>query len=901
MIVEHKDNLRELTFVVLENSKDLDKSLVQVHASRSSLLGISDFAEYGLKFIPSKYKFNSDPAINYLSEKSREVVGPSIDDLEKVEGTFFPTGSKVSKEELYGYFGSIDINNQTLTMINIPSGYDTVYLYDSYPDLTELELETVGGLRSFVLRSTWKVCIGLDNGEAQSKKLLWLVLSEDGKVSNINLSHLMWSGSDNPERNLCQYLLRNDKKKEIDHKVDIVGSLGGTDIVVDKNSDTILGNKKINKHPILSSLLGRFNHLNRYEPRRVYKEGSIIEYNTDSLYVALKDTSDPPVSNKPRLALKLIWAPLKRDKDINYDPTKCYETGSEVRYEGKSWVLTKNAQVVVGGQTYTSLLRQKTPSPPSIDGGWMEIVSTVYNPAFSYSMLSRCKYDGYYWVSLVDNNIGNIPGISCDKWILEGRLKDYHKKKISVVVTPGDGGTILEQDFEIQDGQRTLSIPVKLGNYCIDYITFADRHNYEKEVRLYEGDNKLVNNFIVNGSSSMSGRSGLLDNYRLSGSYFDGSLVINLDLESSAGYHGIGSEEEWKAIQFTAPDGFELLSADTNTPSVMEVLESSNYLINVVLKRNSVVPVVNLKINGTKPRSMYDNDFYTKFRHPLDTTMFDTIRKNYKSLDPSGYSFGLMMVDDKPVGYDGNFMDSSGNSTGENAFVVETGNNFSFKLLVDPNKYEFGSIASNYYDPYESESSILPKTGEFIKRRLSTEKFSDLEFTSLYVDDLIEKNAFPIYTVELNSRVYTINIAKFDGFEVSSYSESTNYGGSVKFTIASEQHKVPKIKILKDDDTDLLSGGTLSPTPTQNRFYIPDTTVPYVSLNSYLIKGAVDDNNKPIPGSDYTGTPGISKYGSLAEKNLTGKHDIIISFEHPAGSASIYEGNYKIFIGYDNK
>ena len=113
MIVEHKDNLRELTFVVLENSKDLDKSLVQIHASKSSLLGVSDFAEYGLKFIPSKYKFNSDPAINYLSEKSREVVGPSIDDLEKVEGTFFPTGSKVSKEELYGYFGSIDINNQT--------------------------------------------------------------------------------------------------------------------------------------------------------------------------------------------------------------------------------------------------------------------------------------------------------------------------------------------------------------------------------------------------------------------------------------------------------------------------------------------------------------------------------------------------------------------------------------------------------------------------------------------------------------------------------------------------------------------------------------------------------------------------------------------------------------------
>lgn len=900
MIVEHKDNLRELTFVVLENSKDLDKCLVQIHASKSSLLGVSDFAEYGLKFIPSKYKFNSDPSINYLSENSRDIIGPSVSDLEKIESTFFPTISKVDKEEQYEYFGSIDINNQTLTMINIPSGYDTVYLYDSYPDLTELELGTVGGLRSFVLRSTWKICISLDKEEALSKKLLWLVLSEDGKVSNINLSHLMWSGSDNPERNLCQYLLRNDKKKDIDYNVDIVGSLGGTNIIVDKNSDTILGNKKIDKHPILSSLLGRFNYLSKYVPGKTYNGGSIVEYE-NLLYVALNDTSDSPASNQPKIAKKLIWAPLKIDKNIDYDPTKCYETGSEVRYEGKSWVLTKTAQVKEGNQTYTNLLRQKTPSPPSIDGGWIEIVGTVYNPGYSYSKLSRCKYDGYYWISLVDNNIGNIPGISCDKWILESRLKDYHKKNISVVVTPGDGGTILEQNFEIQEGQKTLSIPVSLGNYCIDYITFADRNNYKKEVRLYEGDNKLINNSIVNGSSSMSERTGLLDNYRLSGSYFDGKLVINLDLESSAGYHGIGHEEEWKSIRFTAPDGFELLGALTNTPSVMEVLESSNYLINVVLKKNSVVPVVNLKINSTDPASVFDNDFYTKFRHPLDTTMFDTIKKNYTSLDPSGYSFGLMMVGDRPVGYDGNFMDTSGNSTGESAFVVETGNNFSFKLLVDPNKYEFGGISSNYYDPYKLENRVLPKTGEFINKRLSTEKFSDLEFTSLYVDDLVEKNAFPIYTVELNSRVYTISIAKFDGFEVSSYSRSTNYGGSVRFTVASEQHKVPKIKILKDDDTDLLSGGTLSPTPTQNRFYIPGTTIPYVSLNSYLIKGAVDDNDKPIPGSDYTGTPGISKYGSLAEKNLTGKHDIIISFAHPEGSISIYEGNYKIFIGYDNK
>lgn len=898
MIVEHKDNLRELTFIALENTGDQGASRILVHASRSSLLGVSDFAEYGLRFIPSKYKYNSEFILNYLSEKSREVVGSDIEDLERVSTVLFPTDSNVTKEESYGYFGSIDINDQTLVMVDIPSGYDQVYLYDVYPDIEGLGLGNVDDLNQFTQSSTWKVSISLSSDEVGSRKLLWFVLSREGKINNINLSHLMWSGSDNPERNLSQYLLRNDDKANIDSNTDIVGSLGGTDIIVDRNSDTILGNKKIDKHPLLTSMIGKFNHLSKCIPGRFYKEGSLVEQ-YGRLNLALKDNTDTPLYYFSKIPSALVWLPLKIDSDINYDPTKRYETGCEVRYKRKSWVLTERSIVKKGKETFTNLLRQKTPSPPSSDTGWVEIVSTVYNSNFSYSRLSKCKYDGYYWISLVDNNVGNIPGISGDKWILEGSLNNYHKKEISVVISPGKGGKVLEQNFEIREGQRTLSIPVELGNYCIDYITFADRHSYFKEVRLYEGDNKLLNNAIVNGSSNLSERAGLLDNYRLSGSYFDGKLVINLDLESSAGYHGVGSESLWDSIKFTAPDGFELLDFQANIPSVNEILESSNYLINVVLKKNSVVPVVNLKIDGSDLTSMFDNDFYSKFRHPLDTTMFETIRKNYTSLDPSGYSFGIMMVDDRPVGYDGNFMDTSGNSTGENAFVVETGDNFSFKLLVDPSKYEFGGISSNYFDPYKSGVSILPKTNEFIKKRVSSEEFNGLKFSSLYIDDLVDKNAFPIYTVELNSRIYTINIARFEGFEVSSYSESLSYGGSVKFTIASEQYKVPKITIFREDDTDLLSGGILS--PSQNRFFIPGTTTPYVSLNSYLKKGAVDSENKPIPGSDYTGTPGITKYGSLAESNLTGKHDIIISFTHPKGSTSIYEGNYKIFIDYDNK
>lgn len=907
MIVEHKDNLRELTYIVLVDSEGENDAFLQVHASRNSLLGVSDFAEYGLKFVPTKYKFNSDPSLNYLSEKSRSVVGLGIEDLEKIGSALFATNEipgESRKKSKYSYFGSIDINDQTLTMVDIPSGYNTIYLFDQYPNLEDMQLDDPSGLDLLVLEEKWKVKIELE--DRLPRKLLWFLLSAQGKVENVNLSYLMWSSSNNPERNRNQYLLRNDELAEIENKADIVGVLGGTDLVVDKNSNTLLGNKKIEYYPILSSILSSSQCIPNLDQSSFlgggsFKKGTIVSmYSGRRLYLALEDTVDKPISftGTKRFTSKLSWVRLIIGDNMEYQPTKRYETGSEVRYKGKSWVLTKMITTEKDGTTYTHQLIQKTPTPPSEESGWTEVVETIYNRNYPYSRLSRCKYNGYYWLSLVDNNVGNIPGISGSKWILESRLQSYFDKDISVIVTPSEGGKAVSRHLNITPDKRRVSIPVKLGNYCIDYITILAKDDPLDPVRLREGDNKLINNAVVNGTNNLNSRSELLNNFNLSGSYFDGEVTIDLDLYSSVGYRGVSDESIWNNISFTAPDGFELLEDTNYTRNVKYIIDNSNYLMNVVLKKNNVVPVINLKVDGEGPKNLFNTGFYTRFKHPLDSNYFEEIKKKYNSLNPNGYSFGVLFVNDKPVGYDNKFMDSSGNSTGINAFSAVTGDKFSFKLLVDPNKYEFGGVSSNYYDPYK-DTKFLPKTGEYIKKTIGTEEFNSINLASLRVDDLIDKNAFPIYTVELNSRVYTINIAKSEGFEISSYTETTNYGGSVKFTIASDQHKMPKISIIKEGDgTDLLSGNVL--TPLRNRYYIPNTKIPYVMLGSYLKSGAMK-NGKLVQGSDYTGNLGVDSFGAITENNLTGKHDIIINFAHPEGSTNIYEGNYKIFIEYDNK
>ena len=768
-MIRHNDNLREITYAILVDSAGTNSSLLQVHASRNSLLGVSDFAEYGLKFIPTKYRYNSEPIINYLSEKSRDIVGLEVEDLEKISKTLFATNevnqNEEFKKERYSYFGSIDINDQTLVMIDVPGGYDTVYLFDRYPDPVELDLGNADSLNKLVQKYEWKVEVRLD--DRVPRKLVWFVVSPAGKVENINLSYLMWSGSENPERNRNKYLLRNDDLDNISNDLSVVNKISGTDILVDGNSGTILGNKNIESCPILSRKLKGANGFiyGSSDSTVFFKKGSI--YYDGNVYLALKDTYEPPnISPDFRYEDDLVWLCINIGDSMEYQPDKCYSTGDEVRYKGKSWILTERSIVQVDKHPYTHLLKQKTPAVPSEANGWAEVISTIYNKNFPYPKMSRCKYNGYYWISLVDNNLDNTPGISGDKWIVENKLRSFHNNNISVVITPSEGSKVLEKSFELQPGQKTLSIPVELGNYCIDYITLYYKKNYLGKVRLWEGDNKLMNNKIVNGTYSLSENTELLGNFKLGGSYFDGSLTINLDLDSSAGHRRVGgtADKFWGRVSFTVPDGFELVKGEYYLVSTRDLIEGSNYLLNIVLSRNEVVPVINIKVDGENLDNVFSNNFYTRFKHPLDSSHYDEIRNSYNSIDPSGNSFGVILVGDKPVGYDGNFMDESGNSTETSAYSVETGNNFTFKLLVDPNKYEFGSVVSSYYDPYKSDSGLLlPKTSEYIKKRVGTEEFRGLNFASLYVDDLIDKNAYPIYTVDINSREYTINIAKFDG------------------------------------------------------------------------------------------------------------------------------------------
>lgn len=896
MRVEQRKDLKNISTIIIKDSEGILEDIVQIHGSSSSLLGISDFAEYGLNFLPTKYKYNGKFPLELMSNKSRKLVGTELLDLEKVSKSFFPTLCEESEKSGYSYFGTVDINSQTLVMIDMPSGYDKVYIFDY-------------SVTKFY--DNWKTEFTLSEAsEKTSRKLLWFILSPDGSVFDINLTKNTWSGSINPERNQNEYLLRDDELKKT---VNLVEKISGTSIVVDRNSDTILGTGGVKSHPLLTRKINNRPPYSEWLSEVDYVKGSIVRHNNIYYYALINNKGAEPKDYKTQYSFsdELIWLKMHRDSNILYNPRKTYGSGSEVFYEGKSWLLMNTythggGLLGLGGGT-TYLLEQIDPlyPEPYAVRGWVVIPDSTYNPKHTYSKYSKCKFNGQYWVSLLDNNINNLPGLSAKYWTLEEKLNEYYEKKISVILTPDDGGKLEVRDFQVTEDLRRIKIKVDLKNYDIASIhTGKSKVGNLLEYRegFKEDNNRLTNNPIVNIKKAFS--PGTTERptynepkqYTLSGSYYDGEIVIDLDLRTGAKSYIDLLWEEPDLSELKPPVGFKVNTDLTKYSTVLEKIIEDGGFINIELVESKRDVVINVSIDGTDPDNIFETNFYRHFKSPFSLSSLDEYYNHYYKINPRVQSIGFLKVHSNPIDTAGRKIDpSNGNVIDENdQLVAQVGKNFNFSLLVDKLKYDIDGLTTSFFDPYKS-TSLLPKTSSNMHCSYDEINFNGIDYNKLEVTEIVDRKAYPIYTVNLNTKLYTFRVVSYEGFDISSNIESTKYGGTTKFTIASDKHKFPKIKILNAKTNENLTGDFL--TPTKRRYYkkVNNKDVLFAWVGSYLKSG------KPgVEGSNYTGNLGINEYGPVTENNLTGKHDVFIKFIHEPDQNFNLEADYIIEISYDN-
>lgn len=892
MKVEQRKDLKNISTIIIKDSEGILEDIVQVHGSSSSLLGISDYAEYGLNFLPTKYKYNGKFPLELMSNKSRKLVGTELLDIEKVSRSFFPTLCEESDKPSYSYFGTVEINSQILVMIDMPSGYDKVYVFDY--SVTEFY-------------NNWKTEFTLSEAdEKTSRKLLWFILSPGGSVFDINLTKNTWSNSINPERNQNEYLLRNDELKKT---VNLVKKLKGTDIVVDRNSDTILGTSEVKSHPLLSRKLNDRPAYSEWLSEVDYSKGSIVRHNNIYYYALKNNIGSEPIDYKTQYVFPdgLVWLKMHRDSNISYDPSKTYGSGSEVFYEGNSWLLvntyTHGGGLLGGGTTY--LLEQTEPLHPEPYAvrGWVIIPDSTYNSKHEYSKYSKCKFNGQYWVSLLDNNLNNLPGLSAKYWTLEEKLNEYYEKKILVILTPDNGGKLEVRDFQVTEDLKKIKIKVDLKNYDIASIhtgksKVGDLIEYRDGFK--EDNNRLTNNSIVNIKKAfLSGGKPTYTEpkqYTLSGSYYDGEIVIDLDLRTGARSYIDLLQVEPDLSGLQPPVGFEISKGLTRYPTVLEKIIEDGGFINIVLVESKRDVVINVRIDSTEPDNIFETNFYKHFKSPFTFRGSDDYYNHYYNIDPSAQSIGFLKVYSNPIDKVGRKLDPDSGNVIDNKdqLVAHVGKIFNFSLLVDKLKYDIDGLTTSFFDPYKS-TNLLPKTSTNMQCSYDGIKFKGIDYNKLEVTDTIDRKAYPIYTVNLNTKLYTFRIVSYEGFDISSNIESTKYGGTTKFTIASELHRFPKIKILNAKTGETLTSDLL--TPTKRRYYkkVNNKDILFAWMGSYLKSG------KPgVEGSDYTGNLEINEYGPVTENNLTGKHDIFIKFIHEPDQNFNLEADYTIDISYDN-
>lgn len=298
---------------------------VQYRGSRK-YTSLKDFSEYSFSYDITKFKFNDQFLINLLDDSSKELIGKNIDDLEKISNVLFPTSTDDGKDYEDTFFGS-SISSQTLIILGANGSFNNIpghWKIEIYESGIESNNETYGGfieeelLNKIGVEVTnhpiMTIILGPDSTvpnnssdmyfsddpqlnnrvsntrlslveykklyeEISMYKSIWILLSQDSnEITSINLSYKSWTDNINPNRNMKDYIIRNDEYYSTKDSLKTVEKLNGTNFWFDKNSDTLVGNKIETSHPILDRKLANIKDSNEYSPYVKYKLGDKVKY-----------------------------------------------------------------------------------------------------------------------------------------------------------------------------------------------------------------------------------------------------------------------------------------------------------------------------------------------------------------------------------------------------------------------------------------------------------------------------------------------------------------------------------------------------------------------------------------------------------------------------------------------
>ena len=308
------------------------------YLGNTEILDENDNLEYGFSFLIDKDKFNDNRVTQFLDNHTKDLIGKEVTDIMLAEKTIIPTISEVTEEvSSYNYFGTAIYNKVKFMSLRLGEDFYKVELYDGIVENTESFIEydllrkidpeciapniviTLGPNKDVSTNpNNWYYELEFDSvsrgtveprysrlvEEIKAEKFLCISFPEKGNEDlKVNLVYESWlKDKENPLRNLHKYLLRNDDFYGLKTFINPVEALEKSNILVDKNTGTILGNNEIiplDNCLILSRKKQNVNKINNWNKSIRYNTGDKVIY-FDTTWESLDDNNlgnVPPLSS----------------------------------------------------------------------------------------------------------------------------------------------------------------------------------------------------------------------------------------------------------------------------------------------------------------------------------------------------------------------------------------------------------------------------------------------------------------------------------------------------------------------------------------------------------------------------------------------------------------------------
>ena len=522
--------------IIFRDSSSSSPTMRILYKSDSDSMYNSDFVEYDFKYKVEKSNFKSSYIPDLLSPEFKSLIGNDEKDLIKFEKALIPTYdySEESDSRL-SYISATTINDKTVFILDVPEGYDEVWMTD---DVLDSETYIGSSATNSIDQSQFQFKVTLNTEEKKARNVIGIFIGARDDISGLNLSYRAWQENPDPARFKHLTDLRNDEYLSTIRGLNKIWSGSNTDYngFIDTRSGSLLGTpfKRTWSLPIveearnnfgstciaklIENSSGKVTYVFPWSSNKVYNGGEyccIDGYGGLGLFRANNNYASN-IGNIPSLE----GDKFKEDssvRNLNSDDFKklgVYKvtinsgaTGSPIPSSTVSGVL----EVSLGDfdglvQTFilsTTTAYQRKAIKEEVNSNvelvwkdweslsyfdeailskdkyweWEDEITLSKIPIFPWSEYidyrkgDSCYYEESVYISLEDNNMGNLP-LSTSHWVLESCIEenynyDYLIKLYSSCEYETEGETTY--DYDTIDFFKTSKMVDQIPEITMEY------------------------------------------------------------------------------------------------------------------------------------------------------------------------------------------------------------------------------------------------------------------------------------------------------------------------------------------------------------------------------------------------------------------------------------------------